>query len=205
MANPAKAASMALRDRRNWIFDMDGTLTIAMHDFQRIKQQLGLPSYKPILEALDEMPATLSKPIHDKLDLIELEIAANARCMPGALSLLSKLSAQGKNVGILTRNTKPAAEATLQACHMSTYFPSTYVLSRHCAAPKPSPHGLNILMDLWGATPEDTVMIGDFKFDLEAGRNAGVHTVHIDVTRTFAFPDITDTRISSLDELTAIL
>ncbi|HCR31850.1 MAG TPA: HAD family hydrolase, partial [Stenotrophomonas sp.] len=33
----------ALSAVRHWVFDMDGTLTVAMHDFERIKRELGIP------------------------------------------------------------------------------------------------------------------------------------------------------------------
>ena len=31
-----------LLKRKNWIFDLDGTLTIAVHDFNAIRKELGI-------------------------------------------------------------------------------------------------------------------------------------------------------------------
>lgn len=42
--------------KKNWIFDMDGTLTIAIHDFSDIKRQLGLPQDTDILTSLSRLP-----------------------------------------------------------------------------------------------------------------------------------------------------
>jgi hypothetical protein len=60
-------------DRRDcWIFDMDGTLTISIHDFDGIKRILGLPidslsgrlRQRPILEALNDLPTTQAAQLH---------------------------------------------------------------------------------------------------------------------------------------------
>ena len=40
-----------LEHHGHWLFDMDGTLTIAMHDFDAMRAELGLPVGVPILEA----------------------------------------------------------------------------------------------------------------------------------------------------------
>jgi phosphoglycolate phosphatase len=42
---------------------------------------------------------------------------------------------------------------------------------------KPDPMGLRALMEETGALPEETVMIGDSKVDVETARNAGVWCV----------------------------
>ncbi len=35
--------------RKYWIFDLDGTLTVPVHDFQGIRKTLGIPRDKDIL------------------------------------------------------------------------------------------------------------------------------------------------------------
>jgi len=180
---------------------MDGTLTVSQHDFEAIRESLGLPSGQAILESLAQLPDAEAAPIHEKLDQIELEIAQEAQAQPGAIALLSALQAQGKQIGILTRNTRPGADATLAASGLTHFFEPAHVLSRHCCAPKPSPDGINHLLRLWGSSAENAVMVGDYVFDLEAGRNAGTATVHLDVTGAFPWPEQTDVKISTLGEL----
>ena len=46
-------------------------------------------------------------------------------------------------------------------------------------APKPAPDAVLHLMEKYGMTADDTVMIGDREIDLGSGRNAGIRTVHI--------------------------
>lgn len=196
---------MLLQDRTHWIFDMDGTLTVAQHNFEAIRRELGLPEDSPILESLAQLPEAEAAPLHAQLDEIELRIAREARVQEGAIALLSTLQAQGKQIGILTRNTKAGADATLAACQLMSFFEPDCILSRHCCAPKPDPEGIHHLLGLWEARPEDAVMVGDYVFDLMAGRNAGTATVHVDVTGAFPWPEQADVKVSALAELVRLL
>ena len=49
--------SPALQSCRHWVFDMDGTLTVAVHDFPAIKRGLGSPQEDDILHHLAALPA----------------------------------------------------------------------------------------------------------------------------------------------------
>ena len=193
-------------DRRDcWIFDMDGTLTLSIHDFDEIKRILGLPIDRPILEALDRLPAAQAAELHQQLETLELDIAHRATAQIGARELLTKLRSRGDRIGILTRNSKPNAQATLAACGLAEFFPSASILSRHCCPPKPSPEGIFQLLSGWNALPDRSVMVGDYVFDLEAGRRAGSATVYLDPTGEFPWQDRADLPIMNLAEITARL
>ena len=184
---------------------MDGTLTLSIHDFDGIRRTLGLPIDQPILEALDRLPADQAAELHRQLDALELEIAHQATAQTGARELLTQLQSQGAQIGILTRNSKPNALATLAACGLAEFFPSTAILSRHCCPPKPSPDGIWQLLSGWNASPERSVMVGDYVFDLEAGRRAGSATVYLDPTGVFPWQAHADLPITNLAEITALL
>ncbi|MCX5823683.1 MAG: hypothetical protein NTY86_09305 [Deltaproteobacteria bacterium] len=49
------------------------------------------------------------------------------------------------------------------------------------------------------------VIVGDYIFDLQTGRNAGAATIHVDRTRSFLWPELTDIGVSTLEELLKIL
>ncbi|RMH01984.1 MAG: HAD family hydrolase, partial [Planctomycetota bacterium] len=49
------------------------------------------------------------------------------------------------------------------------------------------------------------VMVGDFRFDLEAGRAAGCLTVHVDPAGAFPWPELADLKVRGLAELLAAL
>jgi HAD superfamily hydrolase (TIGR01509 family) len=193
-------------DRRDcWIFDLDGTLTISIHDFDGIKRILGLPLDQPILEALNELPTAQAAQLHQQLDALELDIAHRATAQVGARELLTKLRSRGDRIGILTRNSKPNAQATLAACGLAEFFPAAVILSRHCCPPKPSPEGIWQLLSGWSASPDRSVMVGDYVFDLEAGRRAGSATVYLDPTGVFPWKGLADLPIKTLAEIAAML
>ncbi len=180
---------------------MDGTLTHAIHDFDAIRDQLGLPEGKPILESLADLPGDEAAEIRAQLDALEYRIADDASAQPGADELLSTLRDAGASVGILTRNGKGIAFATLDACQLRHHFEDDAVISRDCCAPKPDGAGVTLLLNRWQTPPTTAVMVGDYLFDLEAGRNAGVSTVHLAVDGNFAWPEMSDVRVKSLMEL----
>lgn len=48
---------MSLAEVRHWVFDMDGTLTVAVHDFAAIRVALSIPPEDDILTHLAALPA----------------------------------------------------------------------------------------------------------------------------------------------------
>ncbi|MFK7732915.1 MAG: HAD family hydrolase [Pseudomonadales bacterium] len=195
---------MPLSDCTHWIFDMDGTLTLPIHDFDDIRAQLGIRAGAPILEAIEAMPAKHATELTQKLHDIEMEIAAQARPQPGAKELLQAMQQQGLYLGILTRNGKDIALATLAAAGLE-FFAEQHIIGRECCEPKPSPAGVQRLLDLWNAPQPHTVMVGDFLYDIEAGRKAGVNTVHFDQSGEFKWPEFTDHEITDLADLTQLI
>ncbi len=187
-----------LKNKTHWLFDMDGTLTHAIHDFDAIRAQLNLPAGVPILEAIDAMPTAQAKQISDKLDAIEYEIADQASAQPGSAELLTALSQRGHKTGIVTRNGHGIAKATLKASKLDHYFSDKDIISRDCCAPKPNPDGIELLLKRWQAQTSGAVMIGDYLFDLESGKRAGVATLHLDVHGKFEWPEQTDIGVTNL-------
>ncbi len=113
-------------------------------------------------------------------------------------------SLHDSRIGILTRNGKSIARATLAACGLLEFFEPEAILSRDCCAPKPQPHGILQILQCWDATPDRGVMVGDYIFDLLAGRNAGTATVHLDVTGSFDWPKYTDCCVTLFNIATSI-
>jgi HAD superfamily hydrolase (TIGR01509 family) len=194
-----------LKLKKHWLFDMDGTLTHAVHDFDAIRKQLALPEQKPILESLAELPPDVAAEKNNLLDEIEFEIAEQATAQPGSESLLQSLKHQGCGIGIVTRNGKEIAKATLKACRLDAFFNDVTIIGRECAAPKPEPDGVTLLLTRLNANPVDAVMVGDYLFDLVAGRKAGTQSVHLDISDRGQWPEWTDYRIESLNELVSAI
>lgn len=190
-----------IKQRNHWIFDLDGTLTVSAHDFEHIRSELGLAPETPILEALHAMPAAEAAPLWEQLNELEFYYAGKSSVMQGATELLQKLHDDGRQLAILTRNTMPVVKQTLEACRLQHFFPVEHILDRDACIPKPSPDGVRHLLQFWGADADDTVMVGDYLYDLEAGKGAGVATIHVDTRGDVDWSEYTDIRVEGLGEI----
>ncbi len=187
--------------RRHWIFDLDGTLTVAVHDFDDLRRRLGLMPGAPILEAIDAHPPAVRADLLARVAAWEQSLVDHATVAPGALKLLDFLALRGARLGILTRNLKPIALATLERVGLADRFDADDVVGREEAPAKPEPGGVLYLLQRWQAPPSDGVMVGDYLYDLQAGRRAGVCTVH--VGKGPGWPEWTDQRVDTLEALAA--
>jgi HAD superfamily hydrolase (TIGR01549 family) len=182
---------MKLGDIRHWVFDMDGTLTLAVHDFPAIKVALQIPPEDDILTHLAALPADEAAAKHAWLLEHERELALGAQAAPGAVELVQDLVARGHRLGILTRNARELAHVTLQAIGLADCFAVEDVLGREDAPPKPDPGGLLKLAQAWDVAPPRMVMVGDYRFDLDCARAAGAHSVLVNLPDN-PWPELTD-------------
>lgn len=195
-------ASNSLQSRKHWIFDLDGTLTVSAHDFDHMRRELGLAPQTPILEALRAMPEEQAAPLWESLNELELYYAGKSSVMSGAGELLDLLQRRGYRLAILTRNTLPVVRKTLESCAIDHFFPVDHILDRDACIPKPSPDGVQRLLEFWRADSNDTVMVGDYLYDLEAGKGAGVMTIHVDTRDDDSdWSAVTDIRVEGLGEI----
>ena len=157
------------------IFDLDGTLVDTRLDFAAMRDEMDLPAGMPILEAIEQMPAGPRREhCHAVLARHEQEGVRRARVMTGAVELTAALARHAMPHAVLTRNTGQAARAVLAATGLSSFHP---VLSRDDAPAKPDPAGILRICEAWGLGVAEVVMVGDYRFDLEAGRNAGTASI----------------------------
>jgi len=154
------------------IFDLDGTLTEPTLDFDAIRAEIGLPRGQPILEALEGATAAEKARAEVILRRHEREAMARATLADGCVELLGHLGARGIPTAILTRNVREVVETFARTFGFT--FHGTY--TREDGPPKPSPDGVLALCARIGAAPDDTLVVGDYKFDILAGLRAGCRT-----------------------------
>ena len=199
------SVNSSLLRRKYWIFDLDGTLTVAVHDFDAIRKELGILAGLPIIKTIKSLPETESVLLQNKLNAIEEKLARNSRPAKGVKTLLETLQCKNYRLGILTLNTRENAWYTLEALGLAQYFSEEFVIGRWCEEPKPSPKGIHKMLERWEVTANEALMVGDYLYDLQVGRAAETATVHVDPSEEFAWPELADIQVKSLDELAGLL
>jgi phosphoglycolate phosphatase-like HAD superfamily hydrolase len=75
------------------------------------------------------------------------------------------------------------------------------VLAREDAPYKPSPEGLWQICAAWGMAPADVLMVGDYLYDLQAGRRAGTRTALVTHGRSLPFAHLADVAFASFEDV----
>lgn len=159
---------------RGIIFDMDGTLVDSRLDYHAMRSEMGLPLGVPILESLTATPAGPNRDrMLEVMRLHELRGADDAVLFEGVLDFLSHLAERDIAAGLLTRNSRECTDRTLARLNLNF----SHVVTRDDAPPKPDPAGVCMIAASWGLSPGEIIVIGDYLFDLQAGRSAGMRSV----------------------------
>jgi len=161
------------------IFDMDGTLTRPYLDFPAIRASIGVP--EPLLE---NMLALAPGPERDRafslLERFEDEAAEASELNPGAREVLAFLAARRIPSGVLTRNSRRSTERVLSKHGLRFEL----CVTRDDAPAKPRPEPIWLICEKLRVEPAHALMVGDFKFDVLAGRNAGTRTALLTFGKT---------------------
>lgn len=185
----------------HWVFDLDGTLTLPIHDFSLIKRLLQIPDYADILDFLKQLPVNERQKRYALLHSHEEELADAATAAPGAVALITALYTRGDQLGIVTRNSRSIASRTLHAIGLSDYFDTRAIIGRDEAEPKPNPAGIRALQKQWGASLAEMVMVGDYIHDLAAGKAASIATIHVSRPDKQRWPEASDVMVEDLAEV----
>ncbi len=184
------------------IFDLDGTITRPHLDFDAMRAELGIEGRQPILEAMERMSAQQRADAEAVLDRHEAEAAANSELHDGAAEVLAALRRRGIRLGLLTRNSRKAV-ATVLAKHGLAF---DVVRTREDGAIKPSAEPVLAICRTLGVRPRDTLTVGDYLFDIQAGKAAGTRTaLMIGDNAPPPFAGEADGVIRRLDEVLALV
>ncbi len=156
-----------------FIFDLDGTLVDSKLDFDKMRQEMDLAPQTSILEAIENMDPHDANRCRNILHKHEYEGADKASVMPGVHQFLDQLDGLNIRRAIVTRNARKTAIQMLNQCRLKFDI----VIAREDGPAKPDPWSINHICRLWNVASKHVVMVGDFHFDIEAGRSAGAKTV----------------------------
>ena len=159
--------------RRAVIFDLDGTLTVPVLDFDSIRMELGIQGGTPILEAMEHMDADGKARAEAILHDHERRAAEESVLHEGAVETVGELRRRGFAVGVLTRNARRWTNVVLKRHGLIV----DGLRTREDGAIKPDPAGVLALCRQFDADPGGSWIVGDHPFDIQAGSRAGLRTV----------------------------
>jgi HAD superfamily hydrolase (TIGR01509 family) len=152
------------------IFDLDGTITKPFFDFDAIRLEMGFPKDAgPILELMEKMTPGEREAAERILLAHEEKAVAESTLNPGAKETLGELRRRGILIGILTRNKKDNAFAVAKKHGLK--FDA--VVGREDGPVKPDAFGVLHLCERFRIKPEESLVVGDYLFDLLCARAAG--------------------------------
>lgn len=180
---------------KNYFFDFDKTLantgnvsvTATENAFKAFN--LTVPSQDQILDKMG-IPAEVSFPQMAKQKLSDKEIKQlvqkfrafyqqeeldNTELYPGIKSLLSQLQQAKKQLFIVSSKATQPLKRNLSHLGILDYF--TMIEGCDLVTKfKPDPEGINLLVQKFDLKKNESIMIGDARYDLQMGKNAGVKT-----------------------------
>ncbi len=183
-----------------FIFDLDGTLIELNLDFDEIRRTVGVRD-RYILEAILRLDEDERREKLEILKDFEIRAASTAKLMPYAKEVLRLLDDLGLKKGIVTRNCRESVEIVINRFGLDVDF----VITREDAKPKPSPEPILLALKLARSKPDTAVVVGDYEFDLIAGRKAGTKTALLLNERNREFINLADYVLKSLKEIEKLL
>jgi HAD superfamily hydrolase (TIGR01509 family) len=181
------------------IFDFDGTLVDSLETywqvFQRGAQTLNLPVPKReeltawlnegggLLDILSQIYPTLDKEailncaekMREVLSDVVKEFPITIK--PGAKEVLGFLKMKGIIIGLVTGRVLTSEQmwTELRELGIAQFFDA--IVTGSDQPRKPAPDGIIACLEKMNLTPEDSVIVGDAKSDLIAGKKAGVRVI----------------------------
>ena len=156
------------------IFDLDGTITQPFFDFDNIREEIGLARDSgPLLESMEKMTSQQRQNAEKILHYHEQKAVTESRLNANAKKTLSALRSAGINIGILTRNKRENALAVAKKHELE--FDT--VIGREDGPVKPDAFGVLRICEQFGVEPKETMLVGDYLFDLLSAKAAGAVAV----------------------------
>ncbi len=175
------------------VFDLDGTLVDSERDLVESTNEMlstygAAPLAPPIVAGMvgdgarelvrralaasgldPERPEALGR----FREIYDRRLLVHTRPYPGVPHVVRTLGERGVRLAVLTNKPEAPARTILDALALAPSFAD--VIGGDSGFPrKPDPASLHHLMRRAGCAPDETVVVGDSRIDVETGRNAGV-------------------------------
>jgi HAD superfamily hydrolase (TIGR01509 family) len=185
------------------IFDLDGTITKPFFDFDAIRQEMGLQRDSgPVLESMGKMAPQQRQRAEEILHFHEQRAVTESALNAGARETLAALREAGIGIGILTRNRRSNALAIAEKHNLKF----DVVVDREDGPVKPDAFGVLEICRQFGVEPQETLMVGDYLFDLLCAKAAGAVAVLLANSKGAAeYAEHADFTIENINEILQII
>lgn len=133
-----------------------------------LTEQLRFFTGKELVDELAVKYRTFNQSKHDEL----------VTEFPNVREVLAELAQRGIRMGVVTNKIRKTTLMGLRLCGIESYM-ETIVTADDVKRGKPDPEAVLKALEQLGITPEEALMVGDSKYDIIAGRDAGVKTVGV--------------------------
>ena len=207
-----------MKNMKLFIWDFDGTLVdsypYSVSCMQRALRDFGYDaSYSEIMEQMLETIGVAIRHFTDKFQIPELsdrfdhyyQVGRDEPVMlfEGVLDVLRHIQGMGA-INLIFTNRNESIFPMLEEAGIAGEFEEVVTAIHPNFAWKPAPDALLYLMEKYGGTVEDTVMIGDRVCDLGSAWNAGCKTCHLVTPAAPQYPPC-DWRIQNYREMLELL
>lgn len=185
------------------IFDLDGTITQPYFDFDAIRREMGLDEDAgPVLEAMEKMSPERRQRVQEILHFHESRAVEESKLNAGAKETLLELRKKGIHIGILTRNRRCNALAIARKHGLK--FDA--IVDREDGPVKPDAFGVLRICQQFRVKPDETIVVGDYLFDLLCAKAAGATAVLLaNHSQADQFAKHADFVIDSIDQVLQII
>lgn len=180
---------------KNIIFDLDGTVVTFNLDYKTVRAHVkdtlvnnGVPSSilslnESVFEMLrktevwarsSQKETQFQEEVRNEVFAItekhELEASLTTNLLPGVVGTLRALREMGLKIGLCTINSKNSVNRILERFGIGELF--DVVISRnHVRHVKPDPEHLEVALRKLGASPGETIVVGDSTVDMQSAQN----------------------------------
>ncbi|MGI6442817.1 MAG: HAD family hydrolase [Synergistaceae bacterium] len=158
-----------------FILDWDGVLAETQLDFSDIRERYYGGKKALLLEEAFTLTESDRKSLMKDLHELEMAGAERATAVPGAIELTEKLYSEGIPFCIVSRNSAESIQSA--AKNIGIKLPEHVFDRDNSKWLKPDPRSFFHASKMMGVAPGDCVAIGDFLYDLQCARRAGIRAV----------------------------
>jgi len=174
------------------LFDLDGTLVdtlpLIVQTYRKVFRDMNIPWGKSDVLKFIGLPlkeigkyfAGEKEPLFIELyhHYYQLDHDLMTRLFPGTAGILEFLKSRGVKLGIVTSKGKPVTLRTIAHTGLDRFM-DVVVTAHDVVKPKPDPEPLLNALAALGAVAGQAVFIGDSRFDILTGKNAGARTLGV--------------------------